>query len=99
MPKLEHDRFPDEILPPPRRHRSKKRTRSSKRPGYGLLKTQAELAAALGEDVRTIQKWRRKGLIPSLVLGHRTLRFKLDDVLTALSRRQAKPRKFWEVAV
>jgi hypothetical protein len=95
------DRYPDEIVAtkPRRKRKPRSKRKKCRRPGKGELLTQVELAAVLGENPRTIRKWRLKGLIPTLVLGHRTLRFRLDEVLTALSKRQAKPRKFWEVSV
>jgi hypothetical protein len=61
------------------------------RPGNGVLQTEAEIAAALGEEVRTIRHWRHSGVIPSLVLGHRTIRFRLPDVIDALEARTVKP--------
>ena len=60
------------------------------RPGNGLLQTEAEIAAALGESERTIRTWRQAGVIPAVVLGHRTVRFKLDTVLKALAKREVK---------
>jgi hypothetical protein len=61
------------------------------RPGNGVLQTEAEIAAALGEEVRTIRHWRHTGVIPALVLGHRTIRLKLPDVIKALEARTVKP--------
>ena len=61
-----------------------------RRLGNGELLTLDELAQALGETPRTIRNWRSKGLIPVLVLGHRSLRFRLDSVLAALGRREIK---------
>ncbi len=46
-----------------------------------------ELAAALGESERTIRTWRKAGVIPVIVCGYRTHRYKLDDVLAALAKR------------
>jgi hypothetical protein len=60
------------------------------RPGNGLLQTEAEIAAALGETERTIRTWRHGGIIPSTVLGHRTVRYRLNDVIKALERRTVK---------
>jgi hypothetical protein len=57
------------------------------RPGNGLLKTESEIAAALGEEPRTIRTWRHAGIIPGVVLGHRTIRYKFEDVLRALQKR------------
>ena len=60
------------------------------RPGNGLLKTRAEIAAALGESERTILTWWHDGIIPGMVFGHRTVRFLLDDVVKALEERTVK---------
>jgi excisionase family DNA binding protein len=60
------------------------------RPGNGVLKTEAEIATALGEEVRTIRHWRHSGIIPWVFLGHRTVRLKLEDVLDALRKRTIK---------
>jgi hypothetical protein len=65
----------------------KKSRRKYRRHGGGLLSTEAELALALGEERRTIRSWWHSRIIPGVVLGHRTVRFKLDDVLKALSKR------------
>jgi hypothetical protein len=61
-----------------------------RRPGKGELLSLDELARALGETPRTIRNWKAKGLIPTLVLDHRSLRFRLDSVLAALGRREVK---------
>ena len=71
-----------------------KHRRPSGRPGGGELLTQGELAKALGESERTIQKWRNKGLIPTLVLGHRSLRFSLERVLAVLAKREVKGGRY-----
>ena len=60
------------------------------RPGNGVLQTEAEIAAALGEEVRTIRHWRHTGVIPWVSLGHRTIRLRLQDVLDALRKRTVK---------
>jgi len=60
------------------------------RPGNGVLKTEAEIATALGEEVRTIRHWRHSGIIPWVSLGHRTIRLRLEDVLDALRKRTIK---------
>lgn len=62
------------------------------RPGKGALSTTEEIAGALGENPRTVETLRRKGAIPYLSLGHRTVRYKLADVLAALEKRTIKPR-------
>jgi hypothetical protein len=60
------------------------------RPGNGLLKTEAEIAAAIGEEERTIRYWRHLNLIPAIVLGRKTIRYRLDAVLKALEKRTVK---------
>ncbi len=57
------------------------------RRGGGALLDEPELALALGESPRTIRSWRMSGVIPSIVCGYRTRRYKLDDVLAALAKR------------
>jgi excisionase family DNA binding protein len=61
------------------------------RPGNGLLQTESEIAAVLGEETRTIRTWRHAGIIPAIILGHRSVRFRLDDVVKALEARTVKP--------
>jgi excisionase family DNA binding protein len=72
------------------------RWKKYERPGKGELLNVDELARALGESVRTIRNWKSKGLIPVLMLGHKTLRFRLDAVLAALEKRQIKKRYFYQ---
>jgi excisionase family DNA binding protein len=48
------------------------------------LITKQELAKDLGVSCRTIEAWIAERRIPSIKLGHRTLRFCLDDVRRAL---------------
>jgi hypothetical protein len=60
------------------------------RPGNGLLQTEAEIAAALGESERTVRSLRHAGVIPAVVLGHRTVRYKLGDVIKALEKRTVR---------
>lgn len=62
------------------------RSKSSRNGGGELLDTR-ELAAALGESERTIRTWKVRGAIPVVVLGYRTHRYRLDDVLRALAKR------------
>jgi hypothetical protein len=64
-----------------------------RRPGNGELLTLNELAHALGETPRTVRNWRTKGIVPSIVLGHRSIRFRLGAVLLALSKREVKGRR------
>ena len=80
-----------------RRHRTKKPRRQwkkYKRRGGGALLTEAELARALGEEVRTVRGWRYKGLVPYLSLGHRSIRFRLSAVLEALEKKTVRRRYF-----
>jgi predicted site-specific integrase-resolvase len=67
-----------------------------RRPGKGVLDTEAELARKLGEAERTVRNWRYKGIIPYLALGHKQVRYRLEHVLAALERRQIKRRIFVE---
>jgi len=69
--------------------RSKKQGRYS-RPGGGELLSRAELAVKTGESERTIERWARLGVIPKIVIGHRTQRFRLTDVLEKLGKRTVK---------
>jgi hypothetical protein len=73
-----------------RKIKPRKQWKKYRRPGHGVLQTVGELAAELGETERTIRGWRAKGIIPVLVLGHKTIRFRLDDVLEALRKRRVK---------
>jgi hypothetical protein len=90
------DEFPDEVVAAKKKRQMKPRIKWKKyrRPGKGELKSEAELARALGEEERTVRNWRYKGLIPYLSLGHRQVRFRLDAVLDALDKRQIKKRYF-----
>jgi hypothetical protein len=92
----------DEVVATKPRRKMKPRSKWKKyhRPGKGELLTEAELARTLGETTRSIRNWRHKGIIPSLVLGHRSIRFRLDSVLAALDKRQVKGRRvFYEQPV
>jgi hypothetical protein len=93
----------DEVVASRSRRRWKKARKDWKknnRPGHGELLDLNELAAALGETPRAISNWRHKGLIPCLVLGHRTIRYRLGAVLLALDKREAKRRRvFYEQPV
>lgn len=66
---------------------SKQVRKAIKRPGGGALQDTRELAATLGESERTVRSLYKSGVIPGLVLGYRTLRFKLPDVMSALEKR------------
>jgi excisionase family DNA binding protein len=46
--------------------------------------TTAELSRMLGVRVETVLIWARKGLIPHIRLGYRTIRYPLADVMRAL---------------
>lgn len=48
---------------------------------------EAELAHELGEEPRTIRSWRLSGVIPAVILGARTIRFRLPNVIAALEKR------------
>ena len=49
------------------------------------LLTAAEIAVMLKLKPSTVRVWAREGLIPSLRLTPKTLRFQLDRVLAAIS--------------
>jgi hypothetical protein len=88
----------DEVVAtrPRRKIKPRKKWKKYRRPGKGELLNVDELAHALGESVRTIRNWKTKGLIPVLVLGHRSIRFRLDSVLAALDKRTIRKRRFYE---
>ncbi len=56
------------------------------------LLTDQELAIELGTGFkrRTIASLRRAGKIPVIKIGYRTLRYDLDAVMAALSKREIK---------
>src|SRR5262249_35861016 len=86
----------------PRKKRKMKPRRKWKpyrRPGHGELLTEKELAAALGEVEKTVRNWRVKGIIPSMMLGHKSIRKRLNSVLAAREKRQVKKRCFYEAAI
>ena len=57
------------------------------------LLTNEELAPALGfEKVGTVDRLRRKGVIPYIKLGYRTLRYNLEAVEAALLRLEVKEK-------
>jgi hypothetical protein len=60
------------------------------RNGGGLLQDKYELAPTLGESLKTIDTWTKNGVIPFIQCGPHTKRYRLDDVLRALQRRQVK---------
>jgi hypothetical protein len=47
--------------------------RKYERHGNGALLVEEELATALGEAPRTIRTWRHDGIIPAIILGHRSI--------------------------
>jgi excisionase family DNA binding protein len=87
-----------EVVATRRRRKIKPRSkwRTHKRPGGGELLNIQELAAALGESVRTVRNWQHKGGIPYLRLGHRSIRFRLFAVLEALEKKTVKRRFFYQ---
>jgi excisionase family DNA binding protein len=52
------------------------------------LLTAAELAERLRVKPGTVREWARRGLIPSVRLGHKTIRYRLAAVVAALSEHQ-----------
>ena len=52
------------------------------------LVTDKGLAEEIGEKVRTINSWRRDGIIPCILIGHRTIRYDVAAVIAALKRRE-----------
>jgi len=50
------------------------------------LMTTAELARALRVRPRAVRSWIKRGLIPVVRIGERTLRFSWPDVVAALER-------------
>jgi excisionase family DNA binding protein len=78
---------------PRRKIKPRSQWKKYRRPGNGELKTIKELARKLGETERTIRNWQYKGIIPYIVLGRRSIRFRLDAVLAALEKRQVKGRR------
>ena len=57
------------------------------RRGNGFLLTKEELARKLGEEPRTIDIWRKRGILPVIDAGYRSKRYLLDACLAALERR------------
>jgi len=64
--------------------KEKSTRKQPKRPGNGVLKTESEMAALLGEEARTLRTWRHQGLAPFIRLGYRTIRFDPTAVIEAL---------------
>jgi hypothetical protein len=88
----------DEVVAGKKKRKLKPRSKWKihRRPGRGELLTEAEIARALGELPRTVRTWRVKGFVPSLTLGHKTIRYRLGPVLEALEKRQIKKRYFFQ---
>ena len=81
---------------PRRKIKPRSKWRKYKRPGRGELLNIQELAAALGETVRTIRNWQYKNIIPYLSLGRRQVRYRLDAVLQALDKKTVRKRYFYQ---
>jgi hypothetical protein len=69
-----------------------KTSRKAIRPGGGCLQTEADIARALGESEKTILNWRLNGVIPYIDAGFRSKRYRLEDVISALSKRTVRPK-------
>jgi excisionase family DNA binding protein len=52
------------------------------------LLTAEQLAERLGVKPRTVKEWLRAGLIPATRLTPKVIRYDLEQVVTALKRRQ-----------
>lgn len=52
----------------------------------GLL-TAEEIAAHFRVKPETVRGWARQGIVPSIKLSHKMVRYRLDDVIEALQRR------------
>jgi hypothetical protein len=50
------------------------------------------MAAEIGEDGRTLRHWRHSGIVPAVILGHRTVRYIKSDVIKALQSRTVDAR-------
>jgi DNA-binding transcriptional MerR regulator len=48
------------------------------------------LAEALGCTIRTVANYERKGMIPFIRIGARTVRYDVDDVIAYLKRRSPR---------
>jgi predicted site-specific integrase-resolvase len=51
------------------------------------LLTSEEVAARLGRNKATIERWRREGIIPAAVAEKRCLRFRWSEVMETLEKR------------
>jgi hypothetical protein len=96
---MKYDDEPEVVAGKPRKKRRMKprsKWKPYRRPGHGELQTEKELAATLGEVPKTIRHWRVNGIIPYMMLGHKSIRYRLDAVLAALEKRTVKRRKLYE---
>jgi excisionase family DNA binding protein len=59
----------------------------------GKLVNSKQLAAELGQSQRTIRSWIAARKIPFLKVGHRTMLFSPEKVLTALQKFEVRPIK------
>lgn len=53
----------------------------------GDLLTAEEVAAHFRVKAETVRGWARQGIVPSIKLSHKMVRYRLDDVIEALQRR------------
>lgn len=51
-----------------------------------------QLAFELGVTARTIRNWETEGLLPSIRIGKRTVRYRIDSVVTFLQKRGSVSR-------
>src|ERR1700730_4102293 len=56
------------------------------------LLTSEQLGEKLKVTLLTVEKWRREDRIPVIWLGHRTVRYRLSDVVTALQQAANTPK-------
>jgi len=56
------------------------------------LLTGEQLAKKIIVSELTIERWRRKGRIPIIWLGHRTIRYRLSEVVAALQQAANTPK-------
>jgi DNA-binding transcriptional MerR regulator len=51
------------------------------------LVNREKLAFELGVTARTIRNWESEGLLPSIKIGKRTVRYRIDHVIAFLEKR------------
>jgi hypothetical protein len=56
------------------------------------LLTGEQLAKDIKVTELTIERWRREGRIPIIWIGHRTIRYRLSDVVAALEQAANAPK-------